>query len=64
MNEKEYISEYNSIINTFTKINIKKELLLNLILKIDEETNPNIKKFRKEFIVIIQNVLNILDHCL
>ena len=56
-----YIKEYNHIINTPMKLNVKKELLTRLIIKLDEEKN---KKIRKEYIIVIQNVLNILDNIL
>lgn len=54
-----YIKEYNNIIHTPMKLEIKKELLTRLLIKLDVELN---KKIRKEFIVVIQNVLNILDN--
>lgn len=54
-----YIEEYRSIIDKSMNLNVKKELLLRLIIKLDGEEN---KEFRKNMIVKIQKTLNILDN--
>ena len=59
MDRNYYINKYNNIIYTKMKLEIKRELLTRLIIELDEE---NDRKTRKEFIVIIQNMLNILDN--
>lgn len=54
-----YIEEYRSIIDKPMSLDVKKELLLRLIIKLDSEEN---KEFRKNMIVKIQKTLNILDN--
>lgn len=53
-----YIEDFTYIINTPMKLIEKKELLLQLILKLDAHDD---KIFRKHLIVKIQNILDILD---
>lgn len=54
-----YITEYYNIIDKPMKLYIKKELLLQLIIKLDKEIN---KIFRKKMIITIQKTLHILDN--
>jgi len=54
-----YNEEYDYIINTKMKLLHKKELLLQLILKLDKESD---RIYRKRFIVKIQRLLYILDN--
>ena len=53
-----YLQEFDYIINTSMKLNVKKELLTQLLLKLDNEPNT---VFRKKFIQKIQKVLHVLD---
>lgn len=59
------IKEYHSIIDTKMKLEVKKELLTRLIIKLDCLTfdeNSNFKASRKDFITKIQYILHILDN--
>jgi len=58
-NFDKYYDEYDYIINTKMTLEQKKELLLQLIIKLDEEPN---KIFRKKIIIQIQRMLYILDN--
>lgn len=59
---KSIVKEYSSIINTLMKIDVKKELLTRLIIKLDSLNKDKYKKFRKESINKIQYILNVLDN--
>lgn len=55
----DYFTErFNYIITTELTVLQKKELLEQLILKLDEHSN---REYRKKFIIKIQGVLDILD---
>ena len=57
------LDEYNNIINTSMKLEIKKELLTILIIKLDSLNKDKYKKFRKDSIDKIQYILHVLDNC-
>ena len=57
----DYNEKYEKIINTKMTLHQKKEMLLQLILKLDEETD---RSYRKNFILKIQRLLYILDNIL
>jgi len=56
------LDEYNNIINTPMKLEIKKELLIMLIIKLDSLNKDKYKKFRKDSIDKIHYILHVLDN--
>ena len=64
MNINSIIKEYNDLLTINLKINVKKELLLQLLFKLDALEKLNIieKVSRKDTIILIQYTLKILDY--
>ena len=58
--------KYHDILNSKHFLHVKKELLLQLILSLDEIVciDVNHKKIKKNMIIDIQKILNILDNIL